>query len=99
MKEQIQGLFKDPLLVAFWLYLGKVMYQGINLYEAIFMASLVAIHAYNVRCQHKERIAALEGDAKMVARVLTMEHNMEKLNAKVDDANRAVTGLSMIKRR
>lgn len=91
---------KDPLFTSFWIYLGKVIYMGMNLYDAIFMASLVAIHAYQEHNAHKERLKKIEEDVKMAARVLTMERNYDSLKTKLDElASAAYTGIALTKRR
>lgn len=99
MKETLKGLFTDPLFTAFWLYLGKVMYQGMSLYDAIFMASLVGIHTYRHLCKHKEELKRIEVDTQMAARVLTIEANYSTLKSKVDDLATGVSGMNMVKRR
>jgi hypothetical protein len=91
--------FKDPLFIAFTLYLGKVLYLGMSLHESIFMSALIGIQVYREYLAHVAKIKQVEVESDLSKRVAASERKVVELEAKVNEATQAVFGLSLVNKR
>lgn len=90
---------KDPLFISFSLYLAKVLYFGMSVHEAIFMAALVGIQIYREHMAHVQRIKEIEADTELAKRVANSERKVMELEAKVNEASQTVFGMSLVNKR
>jgi len=90
--------FKDPLFVAFGLYLGKVLAFGMSIQESIFMSLLVGIQVYREYLKHKEVVKTLEVQAEVTKKLSEMENRIKEMESKVAESSQAVLGMSLLKR-
>lgn len=91
--------FKDPMLWAFILYLGKVLAFGMSVQEAVFLVSLIAYRVYQEFNHQKLKELEYERDKETSLKIEKLEHTVERLEASIVQINQAVGVSSIIKRR
>ncbi len=91
--------FKDPMLWAFILYLGKVLAFGMSVQEAVFLVSLIAYRVYQEFNEHKIKELEYVKDKQTSEKIEKLEHTVDRLEASLVQINQAVGVSSILKRR